>query len=127
MDGVKHPLWTAAIVAVTFVFLPTQWVAWVEMVLGSAGTPPPWPALPVPLWVRLPIAALIVVWGARTDRMWTVPAAAALSLPALWPGGFAILAAWWGLGWARAHYHAPDAVRPDERASAPGLATPRPA
>ncbi len=120
---------TAAIVAVTFVLLPTQWMAWIQMLLGSAGTPPPWPALPVPLWLRLPVAALIVIWGARTDRMWAVPVAAALSLPALWPGGLAILAACWRLGPARARlatapadYHAPDAVRPDDRANAPGLA-----
>jgi hypothetical protein len=119
---------TAAIAAVTFVLLPTQWIAWIQMILGSAGTPPPWPAIPVPLWIRMPIAAAIVIWGARTDRMWTVPLAAALSLPALWPGGFAILAACWRLRPARSDYHAPDAVRPDERATAPGLTTrPRPA
>ena len=119
---------TAAIAGVTFVLLPTQWAAWIQMILGSAGTPPPWPALPVPLWLRLPVAALIVIWGARTDRMWTVPLSAALALPALWPGGLAILAACWRLRPARADYHAPNAVRSDERASAPGLATrPRPA
>ena len=108
---------TAAICAVTFVLLPVQWIGWVQMILGSAGTPPPWPALPIPLWLRLPVAALIVVWGARTDRMWAVPLSAALALPALWPGGFAILAACWRLRAAPADYHAPDAVRPGERAT----------
>ena len=77
---------TAAIVAVTFVILPTQWLGWFNMLVDSAGTPPPWPALPIPLWLRLPIAALIVIWGARRDARWTVPVAAAISVPALWPG-----------------------------------------
>jgi hypothetical protein len=88
---------TALIAATTFVFLPGQWLGWLQMLGLSAGTPPPWPALPVPLVLRLPVAALIVLWGARRGARWTVPVAAALSLPALWPGGFAILAACWPL------------------------------
>ncbi|MBA3877715.1 MAG: hypothetical protein C0498_12465 [Anaerolinea sp.] len=47
----------------------------------------------IPLAVRLPLAAALVVWGARTDRRWTVPAAAALALPVLWFAGLSILAA----------------------------------
>lgn len=99
---------TGAIVAMTALILPAQWLAWLQMLTASAGTPPPWPALPIPLWLRLPVAASIVVWGARTDRVWTVPLAAALSLPALWPGGLAVLAACWRLRAAPADYHAPD-------------------
>ena len=120
---------TASICAVTFIFMPGQWLAWAQMLAGTAGTPPPWPALPIPLWLRLPVAAAVVIWGARTNRAWTVPLSATLALPALWPGGFAIMAACWRLRPAGAHYHAPDALRPDERAStAPGLTTrPRPA
>ena len=34
-----------------------------------------------------------------------------MALPALWPGGFAILAACWRLPSNVADYHAPDAVR----------------
>jgi hypothetical protein len=33
------------------------------------------------------------VWGARTDRRWTVPVASMLALPALWYGGFSMLLA----------------------------------
>jgi hypothetical protein len=117
---------TAAIVGVTAVVLPTQWLDWVNMLAATAGTPPPWPALPIPLWLRLPVAAVIVVWGARRDARWTVPVAAAISVPALWPGAFAILAACWPLRRAATHkptpaaepdrgYHAPDARRPGER------------
>jgi hypothetical protein len=109
---------TVAIFAVTFVLLPTQWFAWFEMLANSAGTPPPWPALPIPLWLRLPLAAAIVVWGARRDARWTVPVAAAISVPALWPGAFAILAACWPLTRRASSdaqtgpgYHAPNARR----------------
>ena len=84
---------TLAIVLVTAVFLPAQWSEWISMLLSSAGTSPPWPALPIPIWLRLPVAAAIVWWGARRDARWTVPLAAAISVPALWPGAFAILAA----------------------------------
>ncbi|GIW20574.1 MAG: hypothetical protein KatS3mg065_0870 [Chloroflexota bacterium] len=45
---------------------------------------------------RMPAAA-IVTWGARTDRRWTVPLAATLALPVLWPSGLAVLAALWGM------------------------------
>ena len=43
--------------------------------------------------VRLPIAVAVVVWGARTDRRWTVPVACMLALPALWYGGLTMLLA----------------------------------
>ena len=102
---------TAAIAGVTFVFMPTQWIDWVSMLLANSNTPPPWPALPIPLWLRLPVAVVVVVWGARTDRMWTVPLSAVIALPALWLGGLAMLAACWRLPSNVADYHAADAVR----------------
>ena len=37
--------------------------------------------------------SVLVVWGARTDRRWTVVVAATLALPVLWVSGFAICAA----------------------------------
>ena len=49
--------------------------------------------IPIPLWIRLPAAVVLVAWGALTDRRWTVPVAATLALPVLWVSGFAICAA----------------------------------
>lgn len=114
---------TGAIVAVTAVLLPTQWVSWLNMLAQTSGTQPPWPALPIPLWLRLPAAAAIVWWGAKRDLRWTVPVAAAISVPALWPGAFAILAACWPLRHRATlparqpdpDYHAPDARQPRGR------------
>ena len=57
---------------------------------GKSGT---WASVPVPLWIRLPLAVALVVWGARTDRRWTVPVASMLALPALWYGGLSMLLA----------------------------------
>ncbi len=38
-------------------------------------------------------AIAVVVWGALTDRRWTVPVAGMLALPALWYGGLTMLLA----------------------------------
>ncbi len=85
---------TAAIVAVSWIAAPGLWSEWLS-VLGASATKTAgtWAAIPVPVWFRLPIAAAVVIWGARTDRRWTVPVAAMLALPALWFGGTAMLLA----------------------------------
>jgi hypothetical protein len=88
---------TAAIVVLTAVPMPGQWLGWLGMLRESAGMQQPWPALPVPLWLRLPVAAAIVWWGAKHDARWTVPIAVMLAIPALWLAGLAILAACWPL------------------------------
>jgi hypothetical protein len=84
---------TVAIVAVSFVMLPQQWRDWVDVVIGNAGKGGTWASVPIPLWFRLPVAAVLVTWGARNDRAWTVPVAAMLALPALWYGGISMLLA----------------------------------
>lgn len=69
------------------------WSAWWRSVSATAaGAPLGQVSLEVPLWLRLPIAAGLVAWGARTDRRWTVPIAATISLPVLWLSGLAVLA-----------------------------------
>ena len=86
---------TAAIALVSFVVLPNQWREWVDVVIrnAAAGKTGTWASVPIPLWIRLPFAIALVVWGARTDRRWTVPVAAMLALPALWYGGLSMLLA----------------------------------
>ena len=86
---------TAVIALVSFVVLPDQWRTWVDVVIrnAAAGKGGTWAAVPIPLWIRLPAAIVLVVWGARTDRRWTVPIASMLALPALWYGGLSMLLA----------------------------------
>jgi hypothetical protein len=84
---------TAMVVATSALAMPAAWLDWIEVLVRNAGRPPTWAAVPVPLAVRLPAAVLLVVWGARTDRRWTVPVASLLALPALWYGSLAMLLA----------------------------------
>jgi len=84
---------TAVVVAVSFLLAPDQWRTWVEVVSRNAGKGGTWASVPVPLWIRLPAAIAVVVWGARTDRRWTVPVASMMALPALWYGGISMLLA----------------------------------
>jgi len=82
---------TAAIVAVSAVVTPSAWLEWAGVLTRIAGRDGTWAAVPIPFWVRLPIAVALVAWGARTDRRWTVAVAAMVSLPALWYGGLSML------------------------------------
>jgi hypothetical protein len=85
---------TAALVAVSLAFDFRLWQEWLERdLLVSFNQPPNQPQIAIPLLVRLPVAALVVIWGARTDRKWTVPLAAALAMPVLWIAAFSVLAA----------------------------------
>ncbi|MCY7419890.1 MAG: hypothetical protein LH650_15635, partial [Chloroflexi bacterium] len=84
---------TAGIVGVSFVLAPAMWQEWVDYLLTNASGTPGGAWVPVPLWLRVGVSVAIVVWGARTDRPWTVPVASVIALPVLWFAGFAILAA----------------------------------
>ena len=84
---------TAAIAAVSAVTMPAAWREWLDVIVANAGKGGTWASVPVPLWLRLPAAVGLVVWGARTDRFWTVPVASMLALPALWYGGISMLLA----------------------------------
>jgi hypothetical protein len=75
---------TGAIALVSFVFIPGDWFAWVTFLTGGQPDFPLW-TIPVPLWVRLPTAALLVVWGARTNRPWVLPVAAGWAMPLPYP------------------------------------------
>ncbi|MES2211157.1 MAG: glycosyltransferase family 87 protein [Chloroflexota bacterium] len=85
---------TVALVATSLVIDGRLWREWiVEGLLPVTGGPVAQFFVGIPLLVRLPLAALLVAWGARTDRTWVLPAGAALALPVLWLSGLSILAA----------------------------------
>jgi hypothetical protein len=84
---------TAAVIAVSAVIMPGAWLDWLRVLANIAGRDPTWAAVPIPFLARLPFAIAVVVWGARTDRRWTVPVACMLALPALWYGGMTMLLA----------------------------------
>jgi Glycosyltransferase family 87 len=104
---------TGVIVTISFLLEPQVWREWINFL---ASTPEGGSVnqfqIPVPLWIRLPAALVIVVWGARTDRRWTVPLAATVALPVLWVSGFAICAACLPLATRYAESEAVIAARP---------------
>jgi hypothetical protein len=100
---------TAVISAIAFVLAPGLWKAWIDYVLATGVSPDVGTAywVPIPLLVRLPVAALVVIWGARTNRPWTLPIAAMLGLPVLWLVGLAMLTGAFALSaWGPLHARA---------------------
>ena len=94
---------TGALVLGSLLVDPQLWVDWLnESILKTAGGAPLGQfSIAIPLAIRLPLAALLVAWGGRTGRPWTVPVAATLALPILWPSGLALLAALWPIAQRR--------------------------
>jgi hypothetical protein len=82
---------TALIAGVSFALAPHLWFAWADAIVASSAASPV--IFNPPLWLRLPIAAAVVIWGARTDRPWTVPVAAVIAMPVWWLAVFSILTA----------------------------------
>jgi len=84
---------TIAVVAVSAALQPNAWWQWRDVLVSNAGKGGTWAAVPIPFFVRFPLAAVLVVWGARANHRWTVPVSAMLALPALWYGGLSIMLA----------------------------------
>jgi hypothetical protein len=84
---------SALIASASAVVMPAAWRQWLDVIVANAGKGGTWASVPVPLLIRLPLAVAVVVWGARTDRRWTVPVASMLALPALWYGGLSMVLA----------------------------------
>lgn len=86
---------TAAVVLVSAVLAPGLWVDWVHFLVdqarlsdGAVG----YAFLPGPAF-RVPVALVLVVWAARTDRVWLLPVAMVVATPFIWNGSFTLLAA----------------------------------
>lgn len=84
---------TAVIAAVSFILAPDLWLEWIADLRANAGVSPVWSLFPIPLPVRIALASALVAWGGLTDRRWTVPVAATLAMPLLWPVNLVVLAA----------------------------------
>lgn len=84
---------TAAIAAVSLVFAPNLWADWVGILVRDRDTTFRLATVPGPLAVRVALAALLIAWGARTDRKWTVPVGAAFAIPVAYYTLFAIAVA----------------------------------
>lgn len=110
---------TAAVAAVSFVLAPWLWSDFLEASQTQLGATVDVPrqAVPVPLPLRLAAAAVLVAWGARTDRAWVLPIAVAVSVPFLWWNALAAMVASVPLAaWAAGHGQAERVADPSVRA-----------
>lgn len=80
---------TAAVSLLTAIVAPHWWAEWITATLSNINEPQHY-SVPPPLPIRLPVAAALVIWGARTDRPWTVAVAAMIGLPIIWPHGLCV-------------------------------------
>jgi hypothetical protein len=70
------------------------WRAWIEHLLVRMGRPEAGGALiDISIWLRLPIAIVVLVWAALTSRRWAVPIAVTLAMPLLWFHALSVLVA----------------------------------
>ena len=85
---------TGAVVLVSLALDAQAWRQWVDVLSTSSSTPITvgW-YLPVPLLYRLPVAGVVVILAAITERRWLLPVAVVLAMPVLWLNSLAVLAA----------------------------------
>ena len=85
---------TAAAAGVSFMFAPNLWFDWIGMLWENARTRGDgWSLLPIPLVLRVVLAAVVIAWGARANRRWTLIAGVMLSRPDLLLAELSMLAA----------------------------------
>jgi hypothetical protein len=84
---------TGLIAAVSFALSSALWFEWFNLLAASAGDVARIQVIPLPLVVRLPIAAAIVGIGSMTGRAWLVPIGVMVGLPNVWTSSTALLAA----------------------------------
>ncbi len=84
---------TAVITALSWVVRPDLWPEWVAMLSTNAQLPlePDARYLPIPLGIRLPLAAAVVAWAAKRNDPRGLGLAATLGLPTIWPHSLALL------------------------------------
>lgn len=88
-SAARGALVAGAVLAVSVVASPDMWRQFFVFTEANGSmAEPPMPMFPVPFGIRLITAAILLGWGARTDRRWTVPIAAGWALPAIWGLGF---------------------------------------
>jgi hypothetical protein len=84
---------TAAVLLTASVALdPSLWRQWFDFLRDNAGDSPSMIYVPPVLW-RLPLAAVLLGYAARTDRRWLLPVSMLLACPVVGWGSFALLAA----------------------------------
>jgi hypothetical protein len=82
---------TSIIVAASVVLDPALWQSWIELLIREASGTASEGHIPIPLWVRLPVAGALAIYAARGNRRWLLPVVAFLAMPVLWWGSLSVL------------------------------------
>jgi hypothetical protein len=82
---------TLALGALSVAIAPDAWVAWITLLVDNVSRDPGPVAFPIPLWIRLPIAAVLAIVAGWTNRPWLIPIAAFLGIAVIWRPHFTIL------------------------------------
>ena len=80
---------TLAVSGLSYAVAPHYWAEFVDSILSNLSEPQSF-SVPPPAPIRIPLAIVLLAWGAKTDRPWTVPVAATLALPIIWPHGLSV-------------------------------------
>ncbi len=81
---------TVALAALSWAAAPQLWRDWTLQVVFGRPIDGYAQSLPIPLAVRLPMAAGLLWWGARVGRPAVVPLACTIALPVIWLNGLAM-------------------------------------
>ncbi|MBM6405956.1 DUF2029 domain-containing protein [Phycicoccus sp. CSK15P-2] len=86
----RHAAWavgaTLGVLTLSFVADPGLWFAWGQFLLASSDTHIRY----LPLWIRLPVAVGLTVWGALRARPTTLAVAMMFAMP-LWSSGVLLM------------------------------------
>jgi hypothetical protein len=78
---------TGVAAVVSIALAPAAWADYAGFVASNWAAQNYVPTIGVPLWIRVPTATILLVWGARTDRVWTVPLAVGWSALTVYEAG----------------------------------------
>lgn len=109
---------TAVGIAASLVAAPQLWGDWLAVVFSEGAGGGYAASVPVPLFIRLPLAVVVLWWAARTNRVWLVPCACLLALPVIWFNGLSLLLGAAALLGARDRQAEQPVARPTEPATA---------
>lgn len=82
---------SATLAAVSATIDPNAWHQWGAALESNSRLSLNMLSDVIPLTVRLPIGAALVLWGALGNRAWVIPVAVVVSMPVVWPGAAAVL------------------------------------
>jgi hypothetical protein len=84
---------TALIAGVSYLASASLWNEWFGLLALNSDETARIQVIPLPLAVRLPIAAALVAYAGWSGRPWIVPVGVMIGLPNVWTSSTALLAA----------------------------------